>query len=132
LGDRTHRARLPRWLLAITGPGTLIGVAFGWIVWSSTFVLLYAVMSLGCMFGWNDARAGGANLLTIVLVALWVGHLAILGALLAVTWRARPPGDDHGTGAHRLLSFATRVGYASALIATAWLGFPILLLAPCA
>jgi hypothetical protein len=132
VNDPTRRARLPRWLQAITGPGTLIGAAFGWIVWSFAFVLLYAVLSLGCMFGWHGGSVGGSNLLTPLLAAIWVGHLAVLGALLAFTWRARPSADEHGTGTHRLLSFATRVGYVSALMATVWLGFPILLLAPCA
>jgi hypothetical protein len=129
----TARAnRLPAWVRAITGPDTLVGAAFGWIAWSSAFVLLYALLSLGCMFGWNEGSIGGANRLTVLLAATWITHLIAIAALLALTWRVSPQADDGGTGSRRFLAFATRLGYAASLVATAWLGFPILMLSPCA
>jgi len=124
--------RIERLLFTVAAPGTLPGAAFGWVVWSSAFVLLYGLLSLGCMYGWDGIGVGPTSVLDGVLAVTWLAHLAALAALSAWAWRTEPRGDDGGTGTHRMLAFATRAGYLSALAATAWLGFPILLLEPCA
>jgi hypothetical protein len=124
--------RVLRWLRGIAAPGSLPGAFLGWVVWSSAFVLLYALLSLGCMFGWDAPRLGPMSLLEAILITTWLAHLIALAALSTWAWRANPIGEDRGTGVHRMLGFATRAGYVSSLVATAWLGFPILMLQACA
>jgi hypothetical protein len=123
------RLRLGRLAHALAGPGSLSGTAFGWVIFSSAFVLLYALLSLGCMYGWDAPRLGPANLLTAILVSTWLAHVAVLSVLSIWAWRTPPAVCD---STHRMLAFATRAGYVSSLLATLWLGFPILMLQPCA
>jgi hypothetical protein len=118
-------------LRTVAAPGSLAGAAFGWIVWSSAFVSLYALLSLGCAFGWAESRWGPASALTALLTGLWVAHLAALLWLGVRAWRSEPA-DAEATGSRRLLAFAARAGYVAALAGTVWLGFPILMLDPCA
>jgi hypothetical protein len=129
---RPADTRVLRWLRAIAAPGSLPGAFLGWVVWSSAFVLLYALLSLGCTFGWDMPRLGPMRLLDAILIATWLAHLVALAALSTWAWHASPTGEDGGTGVHRMLGFATRAGYVSSLVATAWLGFPILMLQACA
>jgi hypothetical protein len=119
-------------LRAVIGPGSLFGAAFGWIVWSSAFVTLYGLLSIGCVYGWNDARFGPVNLLSAMLALLWLAHLALLLWLAIDAFRTRPGEGEDRSGARSLLGFASRVGYVAAFVGTLWLGFPILLLQPCA
>lgn len=99
----------------------------GLLLWSSCFVALYALLSLGCEAGWGD-------LLRPALLATWALHLVVLAALLAWQWRGRPA-HAAGEGSPRVPSALRGVGLAvtaAALLATVWIGWPVLALPPCA
>jgi hypothetical protein len=54
----------------------------GFILWSSAFVALYAIFSIGCHFGWEQVELGPMSLLRWILVALWAAHLVAHAAAL--------------------------------------------------
>lgn len=111
------------WLLLATA---------GLIIMSSAFVFLYGGVGLGCALGWETRAVFGTNLLTLILIGLWLLHLAALGAL---QWYAlglwhNAAGPD--AAAARFLSATTCLVAAIGLIATVYIGFPVLVLPPCA
>ncbi|KQP21223.1 hypothetical protein [Pseudorhodoferax sp. Leaf265] len=99
----------------------LLGTTAGLLVWASSFVVLYAGLTLGCEAGWHARRLYGINLLTGALALAWLLHLLALAAL----WRWFGP----WTGALRHMA---RVLTAVAAAATLWTGWPLLALPPCA
>lgn len=101
----------------------LLGTTAGLLVWASSFVVLYAGLSLGCEAGWHARRLAGANLLTLALALAWAAHLLVLGALWR--WLGRWPQAD-------MLRWLARALTAIALAATVWTGWPLLALPPCA
>ncbi|WP_416355118.1 hypothetical protein ACLNGM_12175 [Aureimonas phyllosphaerae] len=74
----------------------LIVLVAGLVVWSSAFVALYALLSIGCAFGWEDRDIGPISLQRAVLIGVWLLHLAILAGLVRWTWRRtqRAPADE--------------------------------------
>ncbi|MGV3492498.1 MAG: hypothetical protein ACO1OY_01405 [Ramlibacter sp.] len=109
-----HTASPAHWLVGTTG---------GLLVWASSFAVLYACLSLGCDAGWHARTWAGANLLTLALALAWLVHLLALAALWR--WFGRWP----AAGTLRRLA---RTLTAGALLATAWTGWPLLALPPCA
>ncbi|KQP43167.1 hypothetical protein [Pseudorhodoferax sp. Leaf274] len=99
----------------------LLGTTAGLLVWASSFVVLYAGLTLGCEAGWHARRLAGANLLTVALAMAWLAHLVALAAL----WRW------FGGWTEPLRRLA-RVLTAVALAATVFTGWPLLALPPCA
>lgn len=97
---------------------SLAHVTGGFLLWSSCFVALYALLSLGCEAGWG-------GLLRAVLLATWAAHLAAIAALGAFQWRAL---RRDRASLLRVLALAASV---AALFATAWIGWPVLALPPC-
>lgn len=92
----------------------------GFLLWSSCFVVLYALLSLGCEAGWTTG-------LRPSLVAAWGMHLAALALLLAWQWKTRKrPGAPPGL---RAVALAATL---AALLGTVWIGWPTLALPPCA
>lgn len=59
----------------------------GFLVWSSAFLSLYAALSLGCAFGWEDIALGPVSVQRAVLIGLWLVHLALIAALVAFARR---------------------------------------------
>ena len=103
-----------RWLLAATA---------ALLLWSLCFVVLYGGLSLGCEAGWQSREVLGTNALTLALVLAWAIHLSALVALLA--WFVRQP------LAPQVRALAvTLTGIA--IVATLWIGWPLLALPPCA
>lgn len=106
----------------------LVHLAGGFVLWSSCFVVLYALLSLGC-------EAGGGAWLRPALVAAWGLHLGLLALLLALQWAWRPRRSGDAPAArfapppalHRVALSATVV----ALIATVWIGWPVLAVPAC-
>ncbi len=97
----------------------------GFVVWSSSLVVLYALSSLGCARGWPDDTLAGLDLLTAVLGAAWVAHVALFLPI--------------GIALARLRRRWTRSEFASvamanalALAATIWTGLPVLAGLSCA
>lgn len=108
----------------------LLPLFAGLVLWSSAFVLLYAALSIGCAFGWEQQAFGPLTLQRFVLLVLWLAHLAALLALLAWTRRhARrvAPGDRTGAFLARCALHATVV----ALVATVVNYAPVLTLSAC-
>lgn len=60
---------------------SLLLLIAGFVIWSSAFVALYAALSVGCSFGWDSTPFGPVSALRALLIALWLAHLAALGAL---------------------------------------------------
>jgi hypothetical protein len=122
---RTERVHLASafWLAVASG---------GLILWSSAFVLLYAALGVGCALGWQLIPLAGSNVLTIVLAAIWLVHLALLGAFQWYAhglWR-RASGPDEG--AAKFLAGSACLIAAIGIFATVFIGFAVLLLPPCA
>ncbi|MFL9828501.1 hypothetical protein [Rhodoplanes sp. SY1] len=107
---------------------TLLLLVAGFVIWSSAFVLLYALQSIGCAAGWERTTLAGASLLRALLVLLWTAHVGALVALVIYTWRRRPGGPGEAA------TFARRVAIGTstvALFATVWTGAPILATTMC-
>jgi transposase InsO family protein len=103
-----------RWLAYLTG---------GLWIWSVCFVVLYAGLSLGCEARWHQQSLFGASRLVVALALAWALHLVLLAALLlhVLRWRGRPAWL-RGLG-------STLTGVA--IVATLWIGWPVLALPPC-
>lgn len=101
----------------------LLGSCAGLLVWASSFVVLYAGLSLGCEAGWHARTLAGANLLRLTLGIAWTGHLLALGALW--WWFTRWPREGPLRGLARALTVA-------ALAAMVWTGWTLTVLPPCA
>jgi LytS/YehU family sensor histidine kinase len=109
-----------RLLLAVTGL----------IVWSSAFVTLYAVLSVGCAAGVHRLDLLGANALTVLLLAVFMAHLTGLGGLQwysMTLWRAR----KDPTRSSGYLAVLTCVITAVSIFSLLFLGLPILMVPPC-
>lgn len=113
---------------AFLRPRALLGLIAGYLIWSSCFASLYALQSLGCALALNlPAAPFGLNATTLVLVLVWLLHLAGLALLIQRTHSAHPENEHAG--------FMRRVSlilHFSALAATLWVGLPVLFLPPCA
>lgn len=86
----------------------LLMLGAGFAIWASAFVMLYAMLSIGCRFGWDGiALLPGLSLQRAQLALILLLHLAA-GAALALKLRAGPSG-----------SFVLRAAYLAALAALA-------------
>lgn len=108
-------------------PRALLTLIAGYLVWSSCFVLLYALLSVGCELQ-LQLRPGplGTNALSLLLAAAWLLHLGALAWLIRAALRPRPDG-----AAPVFLRHLTLLLHVTALAATLWVGFPLLVLPPC-
>jgi hypothetical protein len=95
----------------------LLLLAAGFVVWSSAFVALYAMLSVGCRLGWQDIDlTGGLTLQRAQLLAILVLHLGA-GLWLALWLRGRTTiAKPSGEPADR---FVRRAAYAAAVAAVA-------------
>ena len=83
-------------------------LAAGFTLWAVAFVVLYAMLSIGCRFGWDDiVLFGGVTLQRAQLVALYLVSVAA-GAALALALRRRAD-----------VSFLWRAAYGASLAALA-------------
>ena len=105
---------------------SVLGLALGFLVWSSGFVVVYALHATGCAFGWHELGQY-ASPLRLSLLTVWALHLAALGWLLAL-YRRPAEQDDTGT---RFARRAAMVLTALALFATVWTGAPMAVLELC-
>lgn len=111
------------WLLIASG---------GLIIFSSAFIILYGAIGVGCALGWHAVSFGGTNVLTALLTAVWIVHIVALGGLqwYAISLWRRADGPDRGTV--RLVAAMTCLLAAVGLVSTVFVGFPVLVLPPCA
>jgi len=98
--------------------GRLIWPALGFIVWSSAFIALYAMLSVGCRFGWDQVELpGGMSLQRAQLIVILLVHLAA-GLLLVLWLRKTAVAREAGAGA-----FLARVAWLAAVAALASTAF---------
>jgi hypothetical protein len=97
----------------------LVVLVGGFLIWSLALIALYALHSLGCQLGWSVAVT------RVVMLVAWVAHLVAGGAFLIWTLRRRRE------GAGGLLPAATVSLAAAGVLATIWLGTPVLVLRAC-
>lgn len=100
----------------------------GLTVWASAFVSLYALLSLGCAYGWEDRMLGPVSVQRAALVANWAVHLA-LNAALVVWSRRRARGSEGDPTA--FLARAAVIANVVALVATFVNYAPVLPLSTC-
>lgn len=56
----------------------LLILASGFTIWAVAFVTLYAMMSVGCRFGWDAVEiVGGISVQRAQLIAILLLHLAV-------------------------------------------------------
>jgi hypothetical protein len=106
----------------------LLLIPAGFVIWASAFTLLYAALSLGCAFGWQNDAIGGVTPLRLTLLAIWLVHLAALAGLLIYSVRLRSDADARTS---RFLRQAAIGSAAAAIAATVWTGVVILVATPC-
>lgn len=75
-------------------PRSILLLGAGFAVWAAAFVALYAMLSVGCRFGWHEIAldsVGGVSLQRLQLAAIFLVHLAAGAAVVAVLrrWKDR-------------------------------------------
>jgi hypothetical protein len=113
----------------ITAPGLMLLIA-GFVIWSSAFVILYAVNAIGCSLGWDSVVVGPMGLQRLVLVLVWIGHLAALALLLSYCLKARRNLEAQGQPA-RFMAASALASTGCALFATLWTGLPVISASTC-
>jgi len=113
------------------GATSLLAMMSGLIVWASCFVVLYVALSLGCRYGIPDFSAAGLPGLVWVLALLWLAHLALLGCMAHATWR-RYRASGQASPAYRFALRSTLALHVVGFLATVVIGFPVLMMPPCA
>lgn len=104
-------------------------LAAGFTIWASAFVALYAMLSVGCRFGWDGIElAAGVSLQRAQLAAIFLVHLAA-GAWLATTLRPCPSSGDAATAL--FLRRAAWGAAVAALASTAFSFFGVFMLTAC-
>lgn len=109
-------------------PVALPWLAAGFTVWSTAFLALYGAHALGCARGWEGQTVGPTSLLRLVLVTLWVAHLALAAGVAALARRRHRSAGNEVSGLLGELAFALGI---VALAATLWIGLPALVLPLC-
>lgn len=103
-----------------------VQLALGLIIWSTWFVLMYSVLSLGCEFEIPDHTVDSFNWLNLLLFLLTIATAALLGYLAVRCWRATtPPGDK------RFIGRVAAGLHLVAAVSTLAIGLPTLVLPPC-
>ncbi|MFN3688139.1 hypothetical protein [Salinarimonas sp.] len=74
-------------MISVERPVGLLSLLVGFTIWSAAFLILYSMHALGCLWGWHQVTAGPTSLLRIVLVGIWIGHVAILAVVTLATRR---------------------------------------------
>lgn len=98
-------------------------LAAGYAIWALAFVVLYAMLSVGCEFGWEAIElTGGISLQRAQLVALFLLHAAAGAFLVAILYRG---------GQDALLISAARLTAIAALGSTLFSFFGVFFLSAC-
>lgn len=104
----------------------LLLLGAGFALWAAAFVALYAMLSLGCRFGWGGiALSGGVSLQRAQLMAIFLVHAAAGLGLVLVLRRAAARED----------AFLIRAAHLAALAAlgsTLFSFAAVFVLSPCA
>ncbi len=113
------------------GSSRLLLPAAGFTLWSLAFVLLYASLSFGCAFGWEEVRLGG--LVSLQRAQLVVLFLVATAASAVAAWALRPAAlADGGDPPGRFLGTVAFGAALAALGSTLATFAPVLALSACA
>lgn len=104
----------------------LLGLVAGFAIWSSAFVVLYAVHGGAC--GASSAGDAPAAWLRSALIAIFALHLAAHAALI---WWFTHRLDAHGAAPGRFLRATSLILAIAAMLATVWTSSPVLFLRLC-
>ncbi|WP_159712813.1 hypothetical protein [Geminicoccus flavidas] len=62
-------------------PAFLLVIALGYTLWGGALVVLYGVLSLGCVFGWEEVMLGPLTLQRGLLLLLWLLSVLVIALL---------------------------------------------------
>ena len=96
----------------------IAGLITGFGVWALAFVALYGVHGFACASGWNSDTA------RLVMGGVWLAALVAVLLFMRLLIRAR----DSGKPFPRTAGLTLAIG---AVVATIWLGVPVLVLPTC-
>lgn len=103
-------------------------LVLGLIVWSVWFVALYGGLSLACAYVPPDPQAGALTWLNALLAVFTAVTTAWLALRAHACWRRLPTPASR----QRFVAAVAAGVYASAAVATLFIGVPVLVLPPCA
>lgn len=101
----------------------------GLLIFASATLFLHAFVTLGCALGWNTQTVSGFNLLTVILMAVWLAHLVPVATLAPQHFKAARAGS--GGAQATLLLWLTFIATSIGLVATLRVGFPLMVLPAC-
>jgi hypothetical protein len=130
--DRTTGTSDPPRGLFVTGRGFILPAA----IWALYFAAVYAVQGAGCAVAFEAAGAAGFGPLWGILLALTLVAAAGIAATAVwsyLTWRRLRPAPDRDVAYERseFLSMGALLNALLFLVATIWIGLPVLLFDPC-
>ena len=130
--DRTTRTPDPPRGLLVTGRGFLLPAA----IWTLYFAGVYSVQGAGCAAAIEAPGPGGFGPLRAVLLALTLvaaGAIVVTGLGSWRAWRRLRPAAERDTAFERatFLAQGALLNAALFLVATLWIGLPILVFDPC-
>ena len=76
-------------MIGRSAAANLLLLMAGMVIWSSAFIMLYAGLSIGCVFGWHMMALGPISLLRAILIGLWLVHIGLIAGLLCWTYRRK-------------------------------------------
>lgn len=99
-------------------PRDLLWLAAGYVAWSAAFVTLYAGLSVGCAFGWDEvALIGPVSAQRVMLVVLFLLSVAAC-AWVVLLARRQLAMAARGGDAQATLGFVHWVAVGAAITAT--------------
>lgn len=104
-----------------------LALSLGFLVWASAFIALYAMLSVGCEFGWQEMAFLGTSVQRLQLIAILIVHI-LAGAAVVMKLRQRSEGDSDVSGFMRQASYAAAI---AALGSTLFSFFAVFFLTEC-
>ena len=96
------------------------------LIWLAAFSAIYGLHGIACAYGWSGSEvAGGVSLLRLVLVAAWLGAIAVQ-VLILVALHASRFGSESGW----VRAVSRMTGWVG-LVATIWSLFPVAATSSC-
>lgn len=111
------------------GWAKVIMATSGLLIFASATLFLHAFVTLGCALGWDAQTISGFNLLTVILMAVWLAHLVPIATLAPQHFKAARSGS--GGAQAVLLLWLTFAATSVGLVATLRVGFPLMVLPAC-
>lgn len=107
----------------------LLSLAAGFSLWAIAFVVLYAMLSVGCAFGWDEAGVVLGLSLQRLQLLLLIGIFLALHVALVIRLSVRQ--RRSGAATDRFLRSAARLAAIAALAASLFTYFGAVFLTTC-